>query len=97
MAFECHGLCSLALRDARCCPGGLTATPLGLRHPFPTGGAGPSAALLPGPGFPDQPHSAGTPVVCHAGAVPHEVRVERLWLAHGGCPHHHCHWLLRVR
>lgn len=71
--------------------------PLGLWHPFPTGGVGPSAALLPGPGFPDQPHSAGTPVVRHAGAVPHEVRVERLRLAYGGCPYHHCYWLLRVR
>ena len=97
MVIKQHGLCERHLGTLAVTPVGLTARPLGLRCPIPAGGAGPAAALLPGPGFADQPHSAGAPVVRHAGAVPHEVRVERLGTAHGGRPHHHRHRLLRVR
>lgn len=61
------------------------------------GGDVPAAAQLPGPVQPDRPHPVQAPVVRHAGAVPHEVRVERLGADHGGRTHHNCHRILQAR
>lgn len=84
------------------CTWGLTITPKELSHDFwisivLVGGAGTTAALLSRPGFTDQPHPAGTPMVCHAGTVPHEICMECIRPANGSCPHHYSNWLCRVR
>lgn len=102
MAISWHGMCvrmPTAL-GASCCHlrGSYHVTSQALSVALsPAGGAGPAKALLQIPGFTDQPHPARTPVVRHVRAIPHEVHVERLRPAHGGCPHNHGHGLLRIR